>query len=49
MDSNEKPQYKQLRAFLYAVRWTQHLLAIIAEVLILLSFAMSGMDVCPRY
>jgi hypothetical protein len=45
MDSNEKPQYKQLRAFLYAVRWTQHLLAIIAEVLILLSFAMSGMDV----
>jgi hypothetical protein len=27
------------------VRWLQHLLAIIAEVLILLSFAMSGMDV----
>ena len=37
--------YKGLGRLLYIVRWSQHLLAIIAEVLILLSFAMSGMDV----
>ena len=37
--------YKGLGHLLHAVRWSQHLLAIIAEVLILLSFAMSGMDV----
>jgi len=38
-------QYKGLPKILHSVRWTQHLLAIIAEVLILASFAMSGMDV----
>jgi hypothetical protein len=38
-------QYKGLPQLLHAVRWSQHLLAIVAEVLILLSFAMSGMDV----
>jgi hypothetical protein len=37
--------YKGLPKILYGVRWTQHLLAIIAEILILVSFAMSGMDV----
>ncbi len=36
--------YKGLPQLLHGVRWTQHLLAIIAEILILLSFAMSGMD-----
>lgn len=41
----ENTQYKGLGSLLHSVRWTQHLLAIIAEVLILLSFAMSGMDV----
>jgi hypothetical protein len=40
-----KEQYKGLPRLLYAVRWSQHLLAIVAEILILLSFAMSGMDV----
>jgi hypothetical protein len=43
--SGNNAPYKGLRGFLHAVRWTQHLLAIIAEVLILISFAMSGMDV----
>jgi hypothetical protein len=38
-------EYRGLGRLLHAVRWTQHLLAIIAEALILLSFAMSGMDV----
>lgn len=37
--------YIGLPRLLYGVRWTQHLLSIVAEVLILLSFAMSGMDV----
>ena len=37
--------YGGLGRLLHIVRWAQHLLAIIAEVLILLSFAMSGMDV----
>ena len=43
----QKPvsQYKGLPNILHSVRWTQHLLAIIAEVLILASFALSGMDV----
>ncbi len=44
MDKNTN-QYRGLDRLLHAVRWSQHLLAIIAEVLILLSFAMSGMDV----
>ena len=43
--SGNNARYESLRGFLHAVRWTQHLLAIIAEVLILVSFAMSGMDV----
>lgn len=38
-------QYKGLPKILHSVRWTQHLLAIVAEVLILASFALSGMDV----
>lgn len=38
-------QYRGLPSLLHGVRWTQHLLSIVAEVLILLSFAMSGMDV----
>jgi hypothetical protein len=38
-------EYVGLGRLLHIVRWTQHLLAIIAEALILLSFAMSGMDV----
>jgi Homeodomain-like domain len=38
-------QYAGLPQLLHAVRWSQHLLAIVAEILILLSFAMSGMDV----
>ena len=37
-------EYAGLGRLLYVVRWSQHLLAIIAEMLILLSFAMSGMD-----
>ncbi len=37
--------YRGLPKVLHGVRWTQHLLAIIAEVLILASFAMSGLDV----
>jgi hypothetical protein len=43
----EKPSvthYKGLPRILHGVRWTQHLLAIVAEVLILASLAMSGMD-----
>jgi hypothetical protein len=45
--SNEpiKDEYKGLPSLLHAVRWSQRLLAIIAEVLILVAFAMSGMDV----
>jgi hypothetical protein len=43
--AKDTTHYKGLASLLYAVRWTQHLLAIVAEVLILLSFAMSGMDV----
>jgi hypothetical protein len=45
--SNEpiKDEYKGLPGLLHAVRWSQRLLAIIAEVLILVAFAMSGMDV----
>ena len=43
--ARDTAHYKGLRRLLYTVRWTQHLLAIVAEVLILLSFAMSGMDV----
>ena len=38
-------QYPGLPRLLHGVRWTQHLFSIVAEVLILLSFAMSGMDV----
>jgi hypothetical protein len=38
-------EYGSLGRLLHIVRWAQHLLSIIAEVLILLSFAMSGMDV----
>ena len=37
--------YRGVPRLLHAVRWAQHVLAIVAEVLILLSFAMSGMDV----
>jgi hypothetical protein len=37
-------QYKGLPKILYAVRWSQHFLSIVAEVLILLSFAASSMD-----
>src|SRR5260370_11995562 len=37
-------QYKGLPKVLHGVRYVQHLLAIIAEVLILLSCGMSGMD-----
>lgn len=48
-DNNTTPKgtdyYKGLGSLLHKVRWTQYLLAIVAEVLILLSFAMSGMDV----
>lgn len=43
--SDQDNQYKGLPRILHGVRWTQHLLAIVAEVLILVSFAMSGMDV----
>ncbi len=42
---SEDNKYRGLPRLLHVVRWSQHLLAIIAEVLILLSFAMSGMDV----
>jgi hypothetical protein len=46
MDTNsESNHYRGLPRLLYSVRWAQHLLAIVAEVIILLSFAMSGMDV----
>lgn len=38
-------EYRGLPRLLYSVRWSQHLLSIVAEVVILLSFAMSGMDV----
>lgn len=38
-------EYKNLPELLHAVRWWQHLLSIVAEILILASFAMSGMDV----
>ena len=41
----ETERYSGLPRLLHSVRWTQHLLSIVAEVLILLSFAMSGMDV----
>ena len=44
-DKNFASEYAGLGRLLYVVRWSQHLLAIIAEMLILLSFAMSGMDV----
>lgn len=44
-DGEYSSRYSGLGTLLYAVRWSQHLLSIIAEVLILLSFAMSGMDV----
>lgn len=44
-DKKFASEYGGLGRLLHIVRWTQHLLAIIAEVLILLSFAMSGMDV----
>jgi hypothetical protein len=45
-DTNRTPEhYRGLPRLLYTVRWSQHLLSIIAEVVILLSFAMSGMDV----
>lgn len=44
-NKNSPEHYKGLPRLLYGVRWTQHLLSIIAEVLILLAFAMSGMDV----
>lgn len=43
--SEQDNQYRGLPRILHGVRWTQHLLAIVAEVLILVSFAMSGMDV----
>ncbi len=43
--SKEPERYTSLSRLLYIVRWSQHLLSIVAEVLILLSFAMSGMDV----
>jgi hypothetical protein len=42
---SDNAPYKGLGGFLHIVRWSQHLLAIIAEILILISFAMSGMDV----
>lgn len=41
---DEQP-YKGLPELLHGVRWTQHLFAILAEILILIAFAMSGMDV----
>jgi hypothetical protein len=44
-DKKFASEYGGLGRLLHIVRWTKHLLAIIAEVLILLSFAMSGMDV----
>lgn len=44
-DKKVASEYRGLGTLLHAVRYTQHLLSIIAEVLILLSFAMSGMDV----
>jgi hypothetical protein len=44
-DKRFASEYGGLGRLLHIVRWTQHLLAIIAEALILLSFAMSGMDV----
>ena len=44
-DEPIKDEYKGLPGLLHAVRWSQRLLAIIAEVLILVAFAMSGMDV----
>src|SRR5947209_17075778 len=44
-NENSCEHYKGLPRLLYGVRWTQHLLSIMAEVLILLAFAMSGMDV----
>jgi hypothetical protein len=44
-DKKFASEYGGLGHLLHFVRWAQHLLAIIAEVLILLSFAMSGMDV----
>jgi hypothetical protein len=37
--------YRGIGRLFYIVRWSQHLLAIITEILILISFAMSGMDV----
>src|ERR1700674_3979311 len=44
-DKKHASEYRGLDTIIHTVRWLQHLLAIIAEVLILLSFAMSGMDV----
>lgn len=37
-------EYKGLPTLLHRVRWTQHFFAIVAELLILLSFAMSAWD-----
>jgi hypothetical protein len=44
-DQDTVDRYKYLPGLLHKVRWAQHFSAIIAEALILLSFAMSGMDV----
>lgn len=43
--TRDTDQYTGLSRLLHGVRWTQHLFSIVAEVIILLSFAMSGMDV----
>ena len=43
--ARDTAHYKGLGHLIHGVRWFQHLLAIVAEALILLSFAMSGMDV----
>jgi len=44
-DENEINSYKHLPALLHKIRWVQRFAAIIAEVLILLAFLASGMDI----
>jgi hypothetical protein len=44
-DDNDINSYKHLAALLHKVRWVQRFAAIIAEVLILLAFLASGMDI----
>ena len=40
-----RPTYKHLPELLHKVRWSQHLASIIAEVLVLLAFFTSGLDI----